>query len=94
MPIGLLTLTINIPGCQSLKEKRSRLKPLLARLHREFNISAAEMGAQDHWSTAILACALVNSDLAHIHRSLQIIPAWIEQHWPDVLVTGENLEII
>ena len=94
MPIGLLTLSIEFPGCQSLKEKRSRHKPLLARLHREFNISAAEMGAQDHWSRAILACALVNSDLAHIQRSLQIIPAWIEQHWPDIQVIDEKMETI
>lgn len=94
MPIGLLTLSIDIPGCQSLKEKRSRLKPLLARLHREFNISVAEIGAQDHWSQAILACALVNCDLAHIQRSLQVIPAWIEQHWPDIQITDEHLEII
>jgi uncharacterized protein YlxP (DUF503 family) len=94
MPIGLLTLSIEIPGCQSLKEKRSRIKPLLTRLHREFNISVAEMGAQDHRSKAILGCALVNSDLAHIQRSLQIIPTWIERHWPDIQLIDENIETI
>ncbi|OQY29775.1 MAG: hypothetical protein B6243_10930, partial [Anaerolineaceae bacterium 4572_5.2] len=39
MSLGLLTLHIQISGCSSLKEKRGRLKPLLARLHREFNVS-------------------------------------------------------
>ena len=94
MPVGLLTLTIEFPGCQSLKEKRSRLKPLLARLHREFNISVSEMGAQDLWSQTILACALINTDLAHIQRSLQVIPVWIEKHWPDIQITDEHIEII
>ena len=94
MPIGLLSLTIEFPGCQSLKEKRSRLKPLLARLQREFNISVAEMGVQDLWSHTILACALINNDLAHIQRSLQVIPAWIEKHWPDIQITDEHMEII
>jgi uncharacterized protein YlxP (DUF503 family) len=94
MPIGLLTLSIEFPGCQSLKEKRSRLRPLLARLHREFNISTAEMGAQDHWTRTILACALVSSDIAHIQRSLQIIPTWIELHWPDIQVIDEKMETI
>jgi uncharacterized protein YlxP (DUF503 family) len=94
MPIGLLTLSIEIPGCQSLKEKRSRLKPLLTRLHREFNISTAEMDAQDRWSTAIVACAVVNSSISHIQRSLQVIPVWIEQQWPDLQVTDDHLEII
>jgi uncharacterized protein YlxP (DUF503 family) len=41
MSIGILTLEIQLPGCKSLKEKRSRLKPLIARLHREFNVSVA-----------------------------------------------------
>ena len=94
MPIGLLTLSIQIPGCQSLKEKRSRLKPLITRLHHEFNISVAEMDAQDSWSYTILACALVNSDLDHTQRSLQIISTWIEKHWPDVQIIDEHLEII
>lgn len=94
MPIGILTLTIEIPGCQSLKEKRGRIKPLLSRLHREFNISTAEMGAQDHWSRAIVSCAMVNSDLATVQRSLQVIPGWIEQYWPDIQVSDEKLEII
>jgi uncharacterized protein len=36
--IGQLTIYLHLPGCASLKEKRGRLKPLLARLHREFNL--------------------------------------------------------
>ncbi|MBS3752567.1 MAG: DUF503 family protein, partial [Anaerolineales bacterium] len=31
MRIGLLTLHLRIPGCASLKEKRSQIKPLVAR---------------------------------------------------------------
>ena len=37
MPIALLTLQLRLPGCSSLKEKRSRLKPLLVRLHRDYS---------------------------------------------------------
>ncbi|MCJ7708279.1 MAG: DUF503 domain-containing protein, partial [Anaerolineales bacterium] len=44
MHVGALTLELRLPGCSSLKQKRSRLKPLLAALHREFNLSAAEIG--------------------------------------------------
>jgi len=44
--IGTLTFHLHLPGCASLKEKRSRLKPLLARLHRQFNVSTAEMGCR------------------------------------------------
>jgi len=94
MPIGLLTLRIQLPGCQSLKEKRSRLKPLITRLHREYNISVAEIDAQEHWSETVIACALVNNDLAHIQRSLQVIPGWIEQQWPNVQIIDDRIELI
>jgi uncharacterized protein YlxP (DUF503 family) len=94
MAIGLLTLHIYLPGCTSLKGKRSRLKPLLARLHREFNISAAEMELQDSWQESILACALVSNDSVHVQRSLQRIRHWIETNWPDITLLDEQIEII
>lgn len=83
MCVGLLTLTLHLPGCTSLKEKRSRIKPLLARLHREFNLSAAEIDAQDVWQSARVGCAWVNSDAAQVQRSLQTVVAWLETHWQD-----------
>jgi len=94
MPIGILTLEIQLPGCASLKEKRSRLKPLLARLHREFNISVAEMDFQDAWQDAILGCAMVSNDPAYVQRSFQHIPRWIERNWPDVTLVDEHIELI
>jgi uncharacterized protein len=64
MTTGILTLHILLPNCTSLKERRSRIKPLLARLHREFNASCAEMGRQDLWQVAVLAVAMVSNDAA------------------------------
>jgi uncharacterized protein YlxP (DUF503 family) len=92
--LGLLTLQIHLPGCASLKEKRSRIKPLIARLHREFNISIAEMDDLDSWQEAVLACALVSNHNGHTQRSLQKIVTWIEKNWPDVLLVSDSLEII
>jgi uncharacterized protein YlxP (DUF503 family) len=94
MTLGLLTLHFYLPGCTSLKEKRSRLKPLIARLHREFNISVAEIGQQDAWQEAVLACALVSNDNGHTQRSLQQVHRWIEHNWPDITLIDEKLEII
>lgn len=94
MSLGLLTIHIQLPGCSSLKEKRSRLKPLIARLHREFNISIAEMDYQDSWQESNLACALVSNNNGYTQRSLQAVVAWIEKNWPDILVVSENLEIL
>ena len=92
--LGLLTLPLHLPACASLKEKRGRLKPLLARLHRQFNVSVAEMDLQDKWQEAVIACALVNSDRSHIQRSLQAVVEWVEKNWPDMDVMDDRLEII
>lgn len=94
MPVGLLTLDIRLPGCSSLKEKRSRLKPLISRLHRDFNISVAEMDHQDSWKEAVIVCAVVSNDAAHTQRVLQKVLHWIENKWPDGTVFDDWLEII
>lgn len=94
MAIGLLTLQVQFPGCKSLKEKRSRLKPLIARLHREFNISIAEMDHQDAWGKYILGCTLISNDTGFTQRSLQSIVHWLNKNWPDILLVEDQIEII
>ena len=91
--LGLLTLHLHLPACTSLKEKRGRIKPLIARLHREFNVSVAEMGLQDQWQESVIACALVSSDTAQVQRALQTVGKWVEAHWPDGHVIEQKIEI-
>lgn len=90
--VGVLSIHLHIPGCSSLKEKRSRLKPLLHRLHREFNVSAAEMGLQDAWQEAIICCAMVGNDGAYLEAALSRVAKWVEGNWPDGMVSGEKVE--
>jgi uncharacterized protein YlxP (DUF503 family) len=92
--LATLTLHLHLPGCASLKEKRGRLKPLMNRLHREFNVSVAEMDLQDKWTETIIACAMVNSDAAHLQRSLQGVVRWVESNWPEGLVFDQKIEVI
>ncbi len=92
--VGILTLHLLLPGCTSLKEKRSRLKPLLARLHKEFNLSVAEMDLQDKWRESVLACAMVGNNRVHLEQSLQAVSKWVEQNWQDVELYDEHLELL
>jgi hypothetical protein len=94
MAIGLLHLHLLLPGCNSLKEKRRRLKPLLARLRREFNVSAAEADHQDVWQNAVILCALVSNDVGHAQRALEKVSRWVESNWPDVSVTDDRIEML
>jgi uncharacterized protein YlxP (DUF503 family) len=92
--IAVLTIHLHLPTCASLKEKRGRIKPLMARLHREFNISVAEMDLQDKWQEAVIVCAMVGNERGHLESALQNVAKWIERNWPDGDVIKEKVEII
>lgn len=93
MAVGAVWIELSIPGCSSLKEKRSRIRPLLARLHREFNISAAEIERLDAWGEAVIAGAVVSNDPAQAQRVLQNVVRWIETEWLDVEVITDAIEV-
>ncbi len=91
---GLLTLHLYLPGCSSLKEKRGRLKPLLARLHRQFNVSTAEVGLQDQWREALVACGMVGNDSSHLQSALETVRKWAEANWPDGDILDTRIELV
>ncbi len=92
--VGTLIIYFHLPACASLKQKRGRIKPLIARLHREFNVSVAEMDLQDKWSEAVIACAMVSSDKTVLEKSLQSVAKWVEANWPDGDVIEQKIEIL
>ncbi len=92
--IGTLTIHLRIPGCNSLKEKRGYIKPLISRLHREFNVSVAEMDLQGKWDEAIIACAMIGNDHAFLQSALGNVAKWVEGHWTDGDVWDTKIEIV
>jgi uncharacterized protein YlxP (DUF503 family) len=92
MHFTALIVELHLPGCTSLKEKRSRIKPLLAAVHREFNVSAAEIDRLDAHAHAVVAIVAVSNDGAHLRRWLGKIPHWIEKRRPDRSVTDSQLQ--
>lgn len=57
-----LTIKLQLPGVDSLKEKRRIIKSLVTKLKNNFNISAAEVGDNDIHRQAVLGIALVTND--------------------------------
>jgi uncharacterized protein len=92
--IGILTIHLHLPACASLKEKRGRIKPLIARLHREFNVSVAEVDLQDKWQETVIACAIVGNERGHLESVLQNVAKWVEGNWTDGDVIEQKIEII
>jgi uncharacterized protein len=92
--LATLITHLHLPGCSSLKEKRGRIKPLIARLRREFNVSVAEMDLQDKWQETVIGCAMIGNDHALLQGALQTVARWVESNWPDGDVIEQSVEII
>ena len=94
MRIGILELHLYFSGCSSLKEKRSHLKPLLERVHRQFNVSTAEIDFQDIHDDAKIAIGVVNNNQAWIQSYLSGVVDWIEKYFPEAEIQDQRVEII
>jgi uncharacterized protein YlxP (DUF503 family) len=94
MVVGVCCVELHLPGNGSLKGKRGILKPLLARLRREFEIAVAEVGENDVWQSAEIALAAVANESGHVHSVLERAVHWIEAHHPEVQVVDWEIEIL
>jgi uncharacterized protein YlxP (DUF503 family) len=89
MIIGTLRVTLDLPGPQSLKDKRRIVQSLLRRLHNEFCVAASEVDGQDTWGQATLGIACVANEGRHADRVLSQVVRYIEREREAVLVDYE-----
>lgn len=79
-----------MPGCASLKEKRSVIRSLRDRLRTKFNVSVAETGLQDVHARAEITIALVTSDGRMAESVLDKTDRFVEAHSGAVIVRVER----
>jgi len=65
---------------RSLKDKRQVVKSIKDRLHNGFNVSIAEVEAQDHRQLAVLGLAMVSNEAATCGPRFQEIVAALRKH--------------
>ena len=91
MPWFVATFSLYLPGCQSLKQKRSALAPLLSRLKR-YNLSVIETAHQDSWQTAEIKVAKLGLNRALLDRDLAELVSLIEKDFHDITLTEVKSE--
>jgi uncharacterized protein YlxP (DUF503 family) len=94
MHIGVCTIELHLPGNGSLKGKRSVLKSMITRVSHEFNVSIAEVDAQNQWQRAVLGVACVSSSADYAHGLLEQVVHWIEANRPDVELLEYQIELL
>jgi hypothetical protein len=73
MIVGTGVIVIRIEGCRSLKEKRKVVKSLITRLGNAFNLSVAEIGANDVHQRAEIGFAVVGNDHGVVNSKIDKI---------------------
>jgi len=87
-------ITLHLPGCHSLKEKRQVIKSVIARVRQQFEVAIAEVDEQDRWQIAKLGVSCVSNSSQHTDEILGRVLRYIEETRPDIEVTNSEKEII
>ncbi len=90
MVIASAVWDLNLPGCSSLKQKRSILRSLKDRLRNKFNVSVAETAFQDVHKRAQLTIALVGSDGRYAESVLDKLDSFVERNGGAVIVSVQK----
>lgn len=90
MKIAVLKLKLYAPWVHSLKEKRMVVKSLLAKLRNKFQVSAAEVEAQDIHQSIVIGAAAIVPHSAQADRLMDEIARFVEENTEAEIVQEER----
>ena len=93
MVIGTGILIFRLHDCHSLKGKRSVVKTIINQVRNHFNVSVAEVGANDVYQRAEVGFAMAGSDHGTINAKIDKLFNFVEDLGLAELVDSE-MEII
>ena len=73
MVVGTGLIILRLHDCRSLKGKRKVVKAMISRLRNNFNLSVAEVGANDIYQRAEIGFSLVGNDGSLINSKIDKI---------------------
>ncbi|WP_394831981.1 DUF503 domain-containing protein [Pendulispora rubella] len=99
MFVGVLRLTFHIPHARSLKEKRSVVRKFRDRVRARFDVSIAEVDAQDLLQRAVFGVSVVSGDAAVCDSVMSQVAraaetqedAVLTEHATEIITVGEDL---
>jgi uncharacterized protein YlxP (DUF503 family) len=80
MIVGSLRVRLLIREARTLKDKRQVVSSMKDRLRQGFNVSVAEVEAQDNRQVAVLGVAMVANEASHVRTTLQQIVEALRRH--------------
>jgi len=91
--VGVLRLTFHIPHARSLKDKRRVIQKFRDRVRSRFDVSIAEVDAQDLHQRAVFGVSVVSSDAAVCDSVLEQVAHEAETA-ADAVLTDRATELV
>lgn len=91
--VGTLKLSLYVHSSQSLKEKRKVVKSIVAKVHKKFNVSIAEVGSNDKWQMVELGIGAVGNDRRFVNSVLDNILSFLDSLYLGEIIDS-NIEIL
>jgi uncharacterized protein YlxP (DUF503 family) len=76
--VGIARFELRIPGCTSLKEKRSALRGLTGLIRQKFNAAVSEVGHQNSHQRATVGVSVIAETQFHVRRVLHEIERHVD----------------
>ncbi|HMO36132.1 MAG TPA: DUF503 domain-containing protein [Gemmatales bacterium] len=80
MHVGTLKVYLILRQSRSLKDKRQVVSSIKEKLQNAFNISIAEVEAQEERQQAVLGIAMVSNEVGHLQNAFQKIVDALRAH--------------
>src|SRR5258708_5172327 len=93
MYVGILHLSLRLADNHSLKGKRQVVKSLIARMHNEFSVAAAEVDDNDAWQSAGIGVCCVSNNALHAEQVLNSVVQFVERTRPDLDILDSESEV-
>jgi len=93
MFVGVLRLTFHIPAARSLKEKRAVVRKFRDRVRARFDVSVAEVGAQDLHQRAVFGVSVVSGEASICDSVMEQVSREAETQ-PEAVLTDRETEVI
>ena len=80
MVYGALQIDFRIQGVHSLKDKRSVIQKMIAKVRSNYPISVSEVGDHDMLGNGVIGVAVAGSDAVQVEKVLQQVLKRIDEN--------------
>jgi uncharacterized protein YlxP (DUF503 family) len=94
MNVGVCKITLRLPENMSLKGKRRVVRSITNQIKSKYNVSIAEIEAQNLWQLAVLGISCVSNDKRFTNEVLSKVVDFIVDGRYEVEVLDYEIEIL